>query len=296
MSGGILGIAFALGLALIGQVLRPRKVSLANRISPYVGNFQVVSPSFAEALATWIKELGTLEPWAPWATDEVVTHQLRQVRSPLNLVGFRRSQLIAAGWSALAMAIWILLRLGSGKGINPLAGIIFLLAALATGGWFQQWRLNEAAKSVLQTIERQLPSVLELLAFAVAAGEPVLLALRRVTQTCTGPFVAELRELVYAVNSGEGLVAALDRLQADLGSQAVSRSTHALNLALERGTPLAQVLRAQASDARAHEARMLLTLAGKKETAMMLPVIFLILPMIVGVALYPGLLALQAMQ
>jgi tight adherence protein C len=193
------------------------------------------------------------------------------------------------------MALWILLRIGSTKGINPLVAICFMLAALIAGGWFQQWRLNEEAKKAVQAIERQLPSVLELLAFAVAAGEPVLLAMRRVTQSCTGPLISELRQLVYAVNSGESLIAALDRLQADLGSQAVSRSTHALNLALERGTPLAQVLRAQATDARAHEARLLLILAGKKETTMMLPVVFLILPMIVVVALYPGLLALQVL-
>jgi tight adherence protein C len=170
-----------------------------------------------------------------------------------------------------------------------------MTSALIAGGWFQQWRLNEDAKGSVRAIERQLPSVLELLAFAVAAGEPVLLAMRRVTDSCTGPLVAELQHLVYAVNSGEGLISALDRLQADLGSPALSRTAHALNLALERGTPLAQVLRAQATDARAHEVRMLLILAGKKETAMMLPVVFLILPMIVAVALYPGLLALRVL-
>jgi tight adherence protein C len=80
-----------------------------------------------------------------------------------------------------------------------------------------------------------------------------------------------------------------------LDSQALSRAFHALTLALERGTPLAQVLRAQAADARAQQARLLLVLAGRKETAMMLPVVFLILPMIVAVALYPGIVALQVL-
>ena len=56
---------------------------------------------------------------------------------------------------------------------------------------------------------------------------------------------------------------------------------------------MAEVLRAQARDARAESARALLVLAGKKETAMMIPVVFLILPVIVAVALYPGLVALN---
>jgi tight adherence protein C len=64
-------------------------------------------------------------------------------------------------------------------------------------------------------------------------------------------------------------------------------------MAIERGTPIADVLRAQAMDARNLEARKLMTLAGKKETLMMIPVVFLILPLIVVVALYPGLTALN---
>jgi tight adherence protein C len=67
-------------------------------------------------------------------------------------------------------------------------------------------------------------------------------------------------------------------------------------MALERGTPLAEVLRAQAHDSRAEAGRMLLILAGKKETAMMIPVVFLILPVIVAVALYPGLVALNVLH
>ena len=295
MSGIILGITFTSGIVLVGQIIFPRKLSLVDQISPYVGNFNVVNRNYFEVAFTVAKKLLTIEPWALWATDDFIVKQLRKVRSQSSLVSFRRTQLITSGWSALAMAIWILLRLDSGKGINPLFAFCCMTSALIAGGWFQQWRLNEDAKGSVRAIERQLPSVLELLAFAVAAGEPVLLAMRRVTDSCTGPLVAELQQLVYAVNSGEGLISALDRLQADLGSPAVSRTAHALNLALERGTPLAQVLRAQATDARAHEVRMLLILAGKKETAMMLPVVFLILPMIVAVALYPGLLALRVL-
>jgi tight adherence protein C len=133
------------------------------------------------------------------------------------------------------------------------------------------------------------------LAFAISAGEPALLAIRRVTETCSGPLTRELKKVVNSIDSGESLARSLNNLSSDLDSQALSRAFHALTLALERGTPLAQVLRAQAADARAQQARLLLVLAGRKETAMMLPVVFLILPMIVAVALYPGIVALQVL-
>ena len=108
--------------------------------------------------------------------------------------------------------------------------------------------------------------------------------------------MTELGKVVDSVNAGDGLVLALNQMSNQLESVPLTRATHSLELALERGTPLAQVLRAQAADARAQQVRMLLVLAGHKETSMMLPVVFLILPMIVAVALYPGMIALQVLE
>ena len=68
-----------------------------------------------------------------------------------------------------------------------------------------------------------------------------------------------------------------------------------LVVAIERGTPLAEVLRAQAGDVREMSKRALLEAGGKKEISMMLPVVFLILPVTVLFALYPGLLTLTSL-
>ena len=59
-------------------------------------------------------------------------------------------------------------------------------------------------------------------------------------------------------------------------------------VAIERGTPLAEVLRAQATDVREYSKRALLEAGGRKELQMMVPVVFLILPVTVLFALYPG--------
>ena len=66
-------------------------------------------------------------------------------------------------------------------------------------------------------------------------------------------------------------------------------------MAIERGTPLADVLRAQAVDVREVGKRALLEAGGRKEISMMVPVVFLILPVTVLFALFPGLLTLTSL-
>jgi len=73
----------------------------------------------------------------------------------------------------------------------------------------------------------------------------------------------------------------------------VARFVDGVAVAVERGTPLGDVLRAQAHDARALSRRRLLEAGGKKEIAMMVPVVFLVLPVTVLFAVYPGLTVLD---
>jgi tight adherence protein C len=213
----------------------------------------------------------------------------------MSLGAVRRKQVIAAAISLLIALLWVILRIASDKPLSTMIALLICVSAFTYGGWYVKWSLESKTSQRISAIETQLPAVLDLLAFAISAGEPALLAIRRVTETCSGPLTRELKKVVNSIDSGESLARSLNNLSSDLDSQALSRAFHALTLALERGTPLAQVLRAQAADARAQQARLLLVLAGRKETAMMLPVVFLILPMIVAVALYPGIVALQVL-
>jgi tight adherence protein C len=66
-----------------------------------------------------------------------------------------------------------------------------------------------------------------------------------------------------------------------------------MSVAIERGTPLADVLRAQAVDVREAGKRALLEAGGRKEIAMIVPVVFLVLPVTVLFALFPGFLGFR---
>lgn len=295
MTGYLIGLLFATGVVLLANVVRQPRLSMGDRISPFVGMGSIKSRNFTQRTLESINDLFTSRSWSPWSSNDEISKWLRQSESEFTLNGFRRKQVVFAGYSMLAAIVWALLRLSSGKGLSPLVAFALILGAFISGGWYAKWSLANQANRRRLSIEEQLPAVLDLLAFAVSAGEPVLLAIRRISKSCTGPLVNELGKVVNSVNSGDGLVLALNQMSNQIESQPLTRATHSLELALERGTPLVQVLRAQAADARAHQIRMLLVLAGHKETSMMLPVVFLILPMIVAVALYPGMIALQVL-
>jgi tight adherence protein C len=135
--------------------------------------------------------------------------------------------------------------------------------------------------------------VLEFLTLSLSAGEGILDALRRVSHISRGELSAELAGVTNAVATGLPLGDTLAGLAKHMQIPAFTRAVDQIVGALERGTPLADVLRAQAQDSRDEAGRTLLELSGKKEVAMLLPLVFLILPLTILFALLPGVFVLQ---
>ena len=95
--------------------------------------------------------------------------------------------------------------------------------------------------------------------------------------------------------SGLPLTDALHQVADRTSLEPLARFVDGLLVAIERGTPLAEVLRAQAADVREAGKRRLLEAGGRKEIQMMVPVVFLILPVTVLFALYPGLISIVSL-
>jgi tight adherence protein C len=66
-----------------------------------------------------------------------------------------------------------------------------------------------------------------------------------------------------------------------------------MEIAIERGTPLADVSRAFAEDQRLKFRNLLMKQAAAKEISMLVPVVFVVLPSVLAVAMYPALTVLQ---
>ena len=73
----------------------------------------------------------------------------------------------------------------------------------------------------------------------------------------------------------------------------VARFAEGIAVAIERGTPLAGVLHAQAADVREAGRRALIESGARKEILMMVPVVFLVLPVTVVFAFWPGVVGLH---
>jgi tight adherence protein C len=299
-----LGILLGLGLwsllALVPRIGAPR---LVTRIAPYLVD---VSPAARELVSRHPAEPATLLAgmFAPIADrlrtlltgllggDAAIAARLRQAGSPLTVDRFRSRQLLwAAGGAVLGVLLAAVLARVSSAGL-PMQ-IAAAVVAAAAGLLAPEQLLARAARARLARISTELPTVLEFLTLALSAGEGILDALKRVARTGNGALCRELGRVVSEVNTGVPLANALQRCAATIALPTMSRTIDQLLGALERGTPLVEVLRAQVQDSRDETKRELLEAAGRKEVAMLVPLVFLILPVTVVFAIFPGILVLQ---
>ncbi len=153
--------------------------------------------------------------------------------------------------------------------------------------------LSSQVKARERRILAEFPTIAELLALAVAAGESPVAALDRVCHRSGGELSRDLRTVLAAVRTGEPVGSAFDAWAATTGLPLVARFAQGIAVALERGTPLADVLHAQAADVREAGRRELIEIAARKEVFMMVPVVFLVLPVTVFFAFWPGVIGLN---
>jgi tight adherence protein C len=153
--------------------------------------------------------------------------------------------------------------------------------------------LSREVKDRERRMLAQFPAVADMLALAVAAGEGPAAAIDRVVRTSKGALVDELARVLAESRTGVPMVAALDGLARRTGLAVVARFAEGLGVAMTRGTPLVDVLAAQAADVREASRRALIETGARKEVAMMVPVVFLILPVTLLFAFFPGVVGLD---
>lgn len=165
------------------------------------------------------------------------------------------------------------------------------LAAISAPAPTFVWRSTSRrqSKTVSRQVMFELPEIVDLLAVALAAGESLYSALRLVVPRATGILAKELGQLLDALDLGADVETELSELTHRVPGRQVSEFSSKLVLALNRGTPLAAVMLEQSVSVRAELQQQLTVLAGKNETRMLIPLVFLILPITVLFAIYPSL-------
>lgn len=309
MIGAALGLVAGLGLVVGWQWLPARRrTSIADRMAPYLPRRSAAGWPDADPLADRVvTPFPTLEriakPYLQRAAATLerilggaasVQRRLAQAGSDRSVGDFRVQQVLwaaAAGGAAISVS---LVALAAGTSASPVSLTGWCLAAAVGGVVACDRRLTASVRSRERRILAEFPTIADLLALAVAAGEGPLSALDRVTRQASGELAGELRRALGQTRTGKGLPEALDGVAERTSLAPLARFADGVVVALERGTPLAEVLRAQAVDVRQARTRSLMAVGGRKELLMMMPVVFLVLPVTVVFALYPGLIQISA--
>ena len=294
------GLLAGVGLCLAASgVPAARRPGLDARLAPYLRDaprpsrllaaapsltpFPVVERLLRPVLGDLIS---SVDRWVGGATS--VRRRLDQAGTETTLEQFRAEQVVWGGFGLAAALGLALLSVASGTGTSPVAllgscALLMVAGVLGRDRWL--------TRQVQRREERMLaefPTVAELLALAVTAGEGPIGALERIARTSSGELTKELSRALGEARAGATLIQALEGIAARTSLAALARFVDGVAVAVERGTPLADVLRAQAVDVREAGRRRLLESAGRREIAMMVPVVFLVLPVTVVFALFPG--------
>jgi len=299
----LVGLAAGSGVVLaVSRLPFLRRPKLDDRVAPYVRDVTGLGWPQADAPLRPLPSL--IRIFGP-AVEETATRLGRllggaaAVRRRLDAAGEARSvqsfrvEQVLAGAMGLGVALVLSLLLLAGGGADqPVALLLICAAGVFVGVLSRDYLLSRAVGRREETILAELPVVAELLALAVSAGEGPVAALERVARTAKGELGRELGRALTEARTGVPLVVALDNVARRTNVPPLARFTDGFAVALERGTPLADVLRAQAEDAREAGRRALLEAGGRKEIAMLVPVVFGILPVTVMFALFPALFGL----
>lgn len=299
---GILGASGVLvAVAASPPMRRPR---LHDRLAPYLRDAPRPSrlleqsrtftpfPTVERLLGPVLRDAARrLDNWLGGATS--VRRRLDQAGVTATLEQFRVEQLL---WGAGGLALGVLaaaIAAARGSTVRPAAFLILAAVLCGCGVLLRDRMLSVAVTRRERRIIAEFPTVAELLALAVGAGESPASALDRVARLAKGELSRELDRALADTRAGGSLVVALEGMAARTSLPALARFVDGVAVAVDRGTPLAEVLRAQAVDVREEGRRRLLETAGRKEIAMLLPVVFFVLPVTVVFALFPGFYSLS---
>lgn len=197
---------------------------------------------------------------------------------------FRYRQLVVATSAAVIPFLALFLML-----INFIQAVGLAIFASIGSYLIYDNHLSAQVKERRDLIESEFPAIVEMLTLAIAAGETPIGAFARIADRSDCHLAREFAKVVAQVRIGRPLHEALDEMARKLQSSSIRRFIDALVMALLRGAPIVEVLHRHVAEARINQRNLVMDKAGKAETTLMIPIVFLILPISVLFALWPSI-------
>lgn len=291
----LIALGGASGLWLCYSGLTGAVRSMAVRVTPYVMDRrsewtragQVSSSTGTRAFL--IRALGELKP----DSAEDMVARLRAAGSCLDPYDYRAEQLLWAGAAGGAAALLPSLAWMAGMQIAWSAVPLLVVIGCGTGFLARGRVLTRQTEKRQDLYVEELPVAIDLITLSLMGGCSVSAGCKQISQVMAGGIGDEFRIVWSDIRSGVTVVEALEQLAFRVPHPTMTRFIDALVTGIEQGAPLADVLRAQADDSRDARRRALIEMGGRREILMLLPVVFLILPVVVIFALWPGLVTLD---
>ncbi|MFM6967410.1 MAG: type II secretion system F family protein [Microbacteriaceae bacterium] len=156
-----------------------------------------------------------------------------------------------------------------------------------------EWRGRPSARR--RAIDSELSAFLDLAGVCLSAGLSVPAMFERAGRGAVGVLGREAATIAREVSAGGTLAEACTASERRVAHESWSRLIEHLLTARRHGTPISDIVRSLAADERAATGRRLIEAASSREILMLVPLVFVILPMTVLVAVFPGLIALGSL-
>jgi Flp pilus assembly protein TadB len=160
--------------------------------------------------------------------------------------------------------------------------------------WLKQLIRKLTGSEVKESeINEELVNILQMLSIMISAGESPMMALRYISQRSVGYIPKLIAQSFSKYESGRNLAQTLEQIAIATGSSQVRRLTNAIQIAIQRGTPILDVLNNQVQSLNKQINLALLKKSGKSEITLLIPVVFLILPVSISFAIWPSIYGLN---
>ena len=219
-AGAGLGLLAGCGLALaVSRLPALRRPRLDDRLAPYLRDSARPSrllsrqraltpfPTLERIVGPFVLDASRLIERVLGGTASA-RHRLEQAGRGMTLEEFRAEQVVWGGLGLLT-GLGLSIAVAAHSGFRPVPLLILCLVATVSGVLLRDRWLSREVERREQRMMAEFPTIAELLALAVAAGEGAVGALERVTTISHGELARELARALADARAGASLVLAL---------------------------------------------------------------------------------------
>jgi len=157
----------------------------------------------------------------------------------------------------------------------------------------KSWNPNRARAGIPSEVRLDdVVAMFEVLPMLLRGGVGAMQALTWIAARSSGDLSAALHETLRDVDFGESASDAMNRLGRRIGNSAGREFAQKLKIAMDRGNRLADMIESQADGLKGQLRAERIAESGKRENQMLLPLVFMVLPVTIAFAMYPSITAL----